>query len=98
MSVMTEDRDVEMCKSFNLKKRALRAEYCIVGIPHNTAIWLDFSLRLLAKMSGRPSKLYFVHNRNQLITPMSILILHFKGFGESETSSKIAGTNIDRPT
>jgi len=22
------------------KQRALRAEYCIVGIPHNTAIWL----------------------------------------------------------
>jgi len=35
---MTEDRDVEMCKSFDLKKQALRAEYNIVGIPHNTAI------------------------------------------------------------
>jgi len=34
MSVMTEDRDIEMCKSFNLKKLALQAEYCIVGIPH----------------------------------------------------------------
>ena len=38
MSVMTEDWDVELCKSFNLKKRAPRAEYCIVGIPHNTTI------------------------------------------------------------
>ena len=38
MSVMTEDRDVDICKPFNLKKRALRAEYCIVGIPHNTGI------------------------------------------------------------
>jgi len=39
MSVMTEDRDVEMCKLFNLKKRALRAEYCIVAISHRaTAI------------------------------------------------------------
>jgi len=38
MSVMTEDRDVEMCKSFNLKKRALQVEYCIVGISQNTAI------------------------------------------------------------
>jgi len=35
MSVMTEGSYVEICKSFNLKKRALRAEYCIVGIPHN---------------------------------------------------------------
>jgi len=41
--------DVKKCKSFNLKKtlydsstvaqiRALRAEHCIVGIPHNTVI------------------------------------------------------------
>jgi len=41
MSVMTKNRDVEMCKSFNLKKRVLllRAEYCIVGIPHSATIY-----------------------------------------------------------
>jgi len=38
MSVMTEDRDIKMCTSFNLKKRTLRAEYSSVGTPHNTAI------------------------------------------------------------
>ena len=27
-SLMTEDTDVEVCKSFNLKKRALRVAYC----------------------------------------------------------------------
>jgi len=47
MSVMTEDRDLEMCKSFNLKKRALRAEYCIVGIPRNTAV----SFRIILVLS-----------------------------------------------
>jgi len=36
MSAMTKDRNVEMYKLFNLKKLALRVEYCIVGIPHNT--------------------------------------------------------------
>jgi len=39
MSIMTEDRDVELCKTFNLKKRAFRAEYCTVGNPYNTAIY-----------------------------------------------------------
>jgi len=38
---MTEDRDVEMCKLFNLKKRKVRAEYiyCTVGISRNTTIY-----------------------------------------------------------
>jgi len=39
MSIMTEDRDVEMCKTFNLKKRAFRAEYCIVDNPHTIVIY-----------------------------------------------------------
>ena len=43
---MTEDRDVEMCKSFNLKKRAIRAAYSGHSTQYSPLVLLERQPRI----------------------------------------------------